>query len=159
VDEIKPLKKRGAVKEHVPEEDEVVLLLYTSGTSGDSKGVMLTWRNIYKNIRWNNDTGRIHSGDRMIAILPNHHSWPLISTILCPMECGATTVFLPSLDAETLARTIKENHITMVTAVPRLFELLHEGIMKKIRANIPARVLMAFCKFLYVLPLTGYSGA
>ena len=158
VDGLRLPKKRSAVKEHVPDDDEIVLLLYTSGTSGDSKGVMLTWRNIHTNIRWNNDTGRIHSGDRMIAILPNHHSWPLISTILCPLDCGATTVFLPALDAETLVRTIRENHITMVTAVPRLFELLHEGIMKKIRANIPARLLMAFCKFLYILPFNKVFG-
>jgi long-chain acyl-CoA synthetase len=150
---------RGKVpEEYTPADDETVLILYTSGTSGNSKGVMLSWANISKNIRWNNDSGRINSKDVMIAILPNHHSWPLISTMLCPMDCGATTVFLPALDAETLVKTIKENHITMVTAVPRLFELLHEGIMKKIRGSIAAKAMLDFCRFLYVLPFNRILG-
>jgi long-chain acyl-CoA synthetase len=158
VDSLKMPARKTPVVENVPKDSDVVLILYTSGTSGNSKGVLLTWKNIWTNIRWNNDTGRINSQDRMIAVLPTHHSWPLISTILCPMDCGATTVFLPSLDAETLLRTIKENHITMVCAVPRLFELLHEGIMKKIRANIAARALLGFCRFLYILPFNRIFG-
>lgn len=152
-----PARSRD-VAEHEPLEDEIVLMLYTSGTSGTSKGVMLSWKNLMKNVRWNNDSKRINETDRMIAILPNHHSWPLIATVLCPLECGATVVFLPKLDAETLVSTIADNNVTMVTAVPRLFELLHGGIMKKVNESIVARIVLAFCKFLYLLPFNRLFG-
>ena len=142
--------------EYEPQNDEVVLMLYTSGTTGNSKGVMLTYANIMKNIRWNNDSKRINETDVMIAVLPAHHSWPLIGTILCPLECGGTTVFLPELSAEVLLKTIKDNKVTMVTAVPRLFEMLHKGIMTKINKMLVAKIMLGLMKLLYKVPLNKY---
>ena len=74
-------------------DDDTALLLYTSGTTGNSKGVMLTWKNLMSNIQWNNGNKRININDTMLAVLPVHHSWPLMATVLCPFECGATVVF------------------------------------------------------------------
>lgn len=152
IDKFKVPKRKKDVKEYEAKDDETIMMLYTSGTTGKSKGVMLTKSNIYKNIHWNNDAKRINNTDVMISILPNHHSWPLISTILCPIECGATTVLLKELRGDILLKTIKDNHVTMVTAVPRLFEMLYRGLMDKINKSFIARVLLAFCRFLYKIP-------
>jgi len=144
------------VEEYSPKDDETILMLYTSGTTGNSKGVMLTYANVMKNIRWNNDSKRINQTDTMIAVLPAHHSWPLIGTILCPLECGATTVFLPELSAEVLMKTLKDNKVTMVNAVPRLFEMLHKGVMTKINKMLIAKILLGIMKFLYLVPFNKY---
>ncbi|HOV12737.1 MAG TPA: AMP-binding protein, partial [Spirochaetota bacterium] len=123
-----------------------------SGTTGNSKGVMLTYGNIMTNVRWTNDSKRINESDVMIAILPTHHSWPLIGTILCPLDAGATTVFLKELSAEVMLKTIKENKITMITAVPRLFEMFHRSIMSKIEKVFVAKAMLGIMKFLYKIP-------
>ncbi|MBP7553714.1 MAG: AMP-binding protein [Spirochaetes bacterium] len=145
-------KRERDVEEYQATPDETVLLLYTSGTTGSSKGVMLTSDNLTKQIRWTNDTKRINISDRVIAVLPTHHSWPLMSTVLAPLDCGATVVMLEKLDAQTLMSTIKKNKITKITAVPRLFEMLHNGIMQKINKNTVAKIFLSICKFLYKIP-------
>jgi len=158
IDHLKIPKKFTPVKPYTPGEDETILMLYTSGTTGKSKGVMLSRGNIMRNVHWNNDAKRINETDRIIAILPNHHSWPLISTLLCPMECGATTVFLQELTSESLLATLKNEKITMVLGVPRLFIMLHDGVMKKINTSAAARSMLSFCKTLYRLPFNKILG-
>jgi long-chain acyl-CoA synthetase len=135
-------------------DSDIPLILYTSGTTGTSKGVMLSWLNLRSNIYWNNSNKRINISDRMLAVLPAHHSWPLMATILCPFDCGATVVYLKTLNAEELVRTMKEQKITMLTAVPRLFEMLHKGIMAKIKANAAARILFRLTRALDIMPLS-----
>ena len=135
-------------------DNDTALLLYTSGTTGNSKGVMLSWKNIYTNINWNNRSKRININDTLLAVLPVHHSWPLMATILCPLECGATIVLLKNLNAGELIRTFRENKITMLTAVPRLFEMLHRGIMAKIKAVFLARILFRITRAIGYIPLS-----
>ncbi|MDA3901809.1 MAG: AMP-binding protein [Spirochaetes bacterium] len=156
IDKLKIAKRKQSVTSYEPKDDEVILMLYTSGTTGKSKGVMLTKHNIYKNVAWNNVPKRINISDILIQILPCHHSWPLVSTVLCPLDCGATIVILKDLKADVLLKTIKDNKVTMITAVPRLFDMLHKGIMDKIQKSITARIFMSFCKFLYKIPLNRY---
>ncbi|MBN2434105.1 MAG: AMP-binding protein [Spirochaetes bacterium] len=156
IDKLKVAKRKQPVKSHEPEDNEVILMLYTSGTTGKSKGVMLTKHNIYKNVAWNNVPKRINETDILIQILPCHHSWPLVSTVLCPLDCGATVVILKDLKADVLLKTIKDNKVTMVTAVPRLFEMLHKGIMDKIEKSLIARIFLSVSKFLYRIPLNRY---
>ncbi|MBN1501393.1 MAG: AMP-binding protein [Spirochaetes bacterium] len=149
-------RRKNDVAEYNPSDDEIILMLYTSGTTGNSKGVMLSKRNVFKNIYWNNDSKRINSTDVMIAILPNHHSWPLMATVLCPLECGATTVLLKELRPDIMMKAIKENKITMITAVPRLFEMFHNGIIAKINKNPAAKFLLSLSAFTYKIPLNRY---
>jgi len=153
-DEIKMPELPSARPDYSFSDDDIALLLYTSGTTGNSKGVMLTWKNLDSNIHWNNDNKRININDTMLAVLPVHHSWPLMATVLCPLECGGTVVFLKSLSADELLRAMKENKVTMLTAVPRLFELLHKGIRAKINRSLIARLLLRITKTLDIMPLS-----
>lgn len=156
VDGLKIPEKISEVKPYQPKVDETVLMLYTSGTTGKSKGVMLSHGNIMRNVRWNNDAKRINETDRIIAILPNHHSWPLISTLLCPLECGATTVILQELTSESLLRTLKQEKITMVLGVPRLFTMLYDGVMKKLMKTPRHGLCWDSAGFSIVSPLTHF---
>ncbi|MFW6366525.1 MAG: AMP-binding protein, partial [Spirochaetota bacterium] len=152
VDRETPRETDRELPPYQPSDDDVRLILYTSGTTGSSKGVMLTHKNIMKNVRWNNDSKRINETDRLLAVLPTHHSWPLMATVLCPLDCGATIVFLPELNAEALISTMKNNAITMLTGVPRLFEMLHGGVMREIRKNPAARAMLVLCRLVYRMP-------
>jgi long-chain acyl-CoA synthetase len=154
MDEISLPDEPASFEDYHFNNDEIALLLYTSGTTGGSKGVMLSWENIHKNIRWNNDSKRININDTMLAVLPVHHSWPLMATILCPLECGATVVFLKTLGADELLRCMKEHQVTMLTAVPRLFELLHRGIRAKINRSLIAKILLFLTRAIDIMNLS-----
>ncbi|MGL4368448.1 MAG: AMP-binding protein, partial [Spirochaetota bacterium] len=154
VDTLGAITRTADVPENIPSGGDIALMLYTSGTTGNSKGVMLTYTNVLINVEWNNKPGRINISDVLLAVLPAHHSWPLMATILCPLECGATVVFLKKLTGEELLRTIKENRVTMVTAVPRLFEMIHKGIMSRINASPAARLLLKITTALDIMPLS-----
>ncbi|MDQ7081700.1 MAG: AMP-binding protein [Aquificota bacterium] len=75
--------------------------LPTSGTTGKPKGVMLTFKNLKTNIDGVVDAGIAGRDDRTLAILPCHHAYPLMVTLLVPMYIGATVVFLDRLTPRT----------------------------------------------------------
>ena len=154
VDEVGAYRRDHDVEEYMFEKDDIALLLYTSGTTGTSKGVMLSYWNVMVNVRWNNDSGRININDVLLAVLPTHHSWPLMATVLCPLDCGATIVQMQKLTGDEITRLMKENKVTMLTAVPRLFEMIHKSIRAKINASLIARALLAVTKALDIMPLS-----
>ena len=124
--------------------EETALILYTSGTTGQPKGVMLSFKNLLSNIRAIQKVGVAGKRDKTLALLPFHHSYPLMVTLLVPLYLGATVVFLERLSSEELLRTLKEHKITILVGVPRLYQLLHQRIMEGLMAN-------PFGKFLFKL--------
>ncbi len=124
--------------------EETALILYTSGTTGQPKGVMLSFKNLLSNIKAIQKVGVAGKKDKTLALLPFHHSYPLMVTLLVPLYLGATVVFLEKLSSEELLKALKEHKITILVGVPRLYQLLHQRIMEGLRAN-------PFGKFLFKL--------
>ena len=129
-----------------PEKDAVALMLYTSGTTGDPKGVMLTYDNILVNVEGLNEHNIYDINDKVLAILPFHHIFPLLGAGIIPLSKGATIVFLKEVSKTAIAESFKENEITMVIAIPRLYEMFHKGIMEKINSNKVAKALFGLCE-------------
>ena len=123
------------------DKDDLALILYTSGTTGNPKGVMLTFKNLKANIDGVVDAGIATSEDRTLAILPFHHAYPLMVTLLVPMHIGATVVFLDRLTPEDIMDKLRRHRITILIGVPRLYTLFHRRIMEEINSNILARTL------------------
>ncbi|MGL5175517.1 MAG: AMP-binding protein [Cetobacterium sp.] len=125
--------KEGII--YSPDGDAVALILYTSGTTGSPKGVMLTFDNILVNIEGLNKYNMYQPTDRVLALLPMHHIFPLLGSGIVPLQQGATIAFLKELSSQAMVDALKNYKITMMIGVPRLWEMLHKKIMEKINSN------------------------
>lgn len=125
--------------------ERVALILYTSGTTGQPKGVMLTFNNIESNIRAIREIELVDENDRVLAILPYHHILPLNITLLMPMYFGTFLVILDEISSEALKSALKNYSISVIMGVPRVWELLHKVIMSKINSSWAARKLFNIC--------------
>jgi len=124
-------------------ESELAILLYTSGTTADPKGVMLSHGNIAAETKAIHDFINIGPGDAILGILPLFHALAQVANLLMPLECGVRAVFLESLNTTELLRALSERDITAFCVVPQFFYLIHERIFKEIgkRGKMATRAL------------------
>ncbi|MGE5352074.1 MAG: AMP-binding protein [Acidobacteriota bacterium] len=134
--EVSPLKLEAEV------EDGVALIIYTSGTTGSPKGVMLSYRNLYSNVECITGLNIIGHRDRLIALLPLHHAFPLQGTMLMPLYDGGTVIFLNQMSSDEILKTLQKYKVTFILGVPRLFNLFHAAVTGKINSNFAARMLL-----------------
>lgn len=126
------------LKEYVlqaPEREDIALMLYTSGTTGNPKGVMLKFDNILVNIEGLDKYKMFIPEDIVLALLPMHHIFPLLGAGVVPLAKGSTIVFLKELSSQAMVDAFKEHKVTMMIGVPRLWEMLHKKIMEKINSS------------------------
>jgi long-chain acyl-CoA synthetase len=121
--------------------NETAVIIYTSGTTGSPKGVMLSYDNLLVNIEAVTTDVNIYTiNDRTMVLLPLHHIFPLMGTLVIPLSVGGTIVFSPSLASEDLMATL-QNKITIILGVPRLYNLIRKSIIDKINASGVAKLL------------------
>ncbi len=118
------------------ERDDTAVILYTSGTTGSPKGVMLSFKNLISNIESIRETNIANETDKTIAILPFHHSYPLMVSMLVPLNLGATIIFLQKLSSDEILRLLKKHKVTIIVGVPRLYNLFHRKIFEKINSSL-----------------------
>lgn len=122
--------------------DDIALIIYTSGTSGAAKGVMLSYRNIYYNVGAVSEKVHIFDIKRNVMILlPLHHAFPLMGSLIAPIYVGATVVIAEKLTADIVLNTLNEGKISIIIGVPRLYDLLAKGVMAKINEHRIIRIL------------------
>ncbi|MBN1158891.1 MAG: AMP-binding protein [Bacteroidales bacterium] len=127
----------------VTDQDKTVLILYTSGTTGDPKGVMLSYRNLLTNLTAVCKDVPIYTpDDRVMILLPLHHILPLVGTIIAPFFAKGTIVMNTSLSAENLIGILQKFKVTIMIGVPRLYQVIYKGLREKIRQNAAARMLL-----------------
>ncbi|WP_319372058.1 AMP-binding protein [uncultured Ilyobacter sp.] len=129
-----------------PEREDVSLILYTSGTTGNPKGVMLTMDNILLNIESLDKYDMFRSSDVILGILPMHHIFPLFGVGVLPLSKGSTIVFLKDISSQGIKDSLKEHKITIILGVPRFWEMFHKGIMGKINSNSAAKFIFKIYK-------------
>lgn len=116
----------------VPSE-AIASILYTSGTTGTPKGVMLTHRNFLSNCSALRGLQVCGPEDNLLALLPLHHVYPFMVTFLLPVLSGARVTFLHSLKTPDLLECMRETGVTILVGVPQLIALLHRGIFQEIK--------------------------
>lgn len=113
--------------------EAIAAILYTSGTTGQAKGVMLTHRNIATNTSASNQTLGVRVEDVWISILPLHHSFEATAGFLLPVFIGCTIVFAPSLKSKDILETMSKNGVTLMLGVPLLYEKIVQGVQRNVR--------------------------
>ncbi|MDQ7013231.1 MAG: AMP-binding protein [Planctomycetota bacterium] len=107
-----------------PGEDEVACLLYTSGTSGKPKGVMLSHRNLLSNVQQCMEHVGLHDDDILLGILPQFHSFGLTVLTILPLVRGLKAVYAARFVPHQVVRLIREHRPTLFIGIPSMFNAL-----------------------------------
>ncbi|HET6889556.1 MAG TPA: AMP-binding protein, partial [Pyrinomonadaceae bacterium] len=110
----------------------VASLIFTSGTTGRPKGVMLSHRNLTSMVSMLSSVFDMSTSDGVLSVLPLHHTFEFSTGFLTPLSRGAQITYLPDLTGEALAKAIKNGHVTGMVGVPALWELLYRRIKNKL---------------------------
>jgi len=115
--------------------DDYASLIYTSGTTSMPKGVVLSHRNLCANFNSINKLGMVNPTDNFIVLLPLHHTYPCMISLIIPLLMGATITFPPpGFKPSELSVVMNETGVTMLVGVPQLFSLIHTAIFQKLKA-------------------------
>ena len=111
--------------------DEMTVILFTSGTTGIPKGVVLSHRNITSNIMDVCRVCHVKASDKTLSLLPIHHTYECTLGMLLILYRGASTAFCEGM--KYIPRNMKEAENTIIIVVPRVLEMLHGRISKSVK--------------------------
>ena len=112
-------------------------IVFTSGTTGAPKGVMLTHGNFTAEIMMLGRVFALDSSDVVLSLLPLHHTFEFTCGMLLPLASGARIVYPLGLDAASLSRTLADVRPTALIGVPALWEAVHRRILDQVEAGGP----------------------
>ena len=113
--------------------DDTAVILYTSGTTSDPKGVMLTHANMDAEAEAVFSFIRIDQTDAILGVLPLFHALAQMANLLLPYSAGTRVVYLEQLNTSELLRSLRDRNITLFCCVPQFFYLIHEKVMKQVK--------------------------
>ncbi|WP_225410093.1 AMP-binding protein [Stigmatella hybrida] len=129
-DGIGPVRKSAAA-------DDVASLIFTSGTTGNPKGVMLTHRNFASLVAKLAGAFSIGVGDGLLSILPLHHTFEFSAGFLTPFSRGAEISYIDELTADRLGDVFETGRVTAMIGVPAVWQLLHRKITQELSSRPP----------------------
>lgn len=109
--------------------DEIASILYTSGTTGNSKGVILTHGQFHAAFKDNDEAVNLHETDRVLNFLPYAHIFEKGWALLCITE-GSTLII--NTDPHEVQKSMRETNPTCMCSVPRFWEKVYAGVQEKI---------------------------
>ena len=122
--------------------DDLALLMYTSGTTGDAKGVMLCHRNISANVLAILEAIHLDAKDRLVSIVPWYHIYGLTTTFLTPLAAGATVTYTD--DYRNLIEVARRCGVTIMVGVPKLYHALWQRMKENFESSFLRRLLYRF---------------
>ena len=115
--------------------DDPAVILYTSGTTSDPKGVVLTHGNLLAEQEGIVRTVWLDERDALLGVLPLFHALALVANLVLPLSIGARVVYLETLNTTELLRALEERGITALCCVPQFFYLIHERVRQQVAAG------------------------
>ena len=127
-------------------ENDTAAILFTSGTTGNPKGVMLSHKNLVSDCYIAQINLQLYPEDVFYALLPIHHSYTMLAVFIEAISVGSEIVFGKTMAVTRMLKELREGKITMLLGVPLLFNKLLAGILKGIRDK--GVVVFGIMKFL-----------
>ena len=115
--------------------DDLAEVMFTSGTTGDPKGVMLTHGNIVTNVQAAVEAVPIRPSDRLFSLLPLSHMLEQTGGLLAPLSGGASVVYPVSRQPTVIFKTLRANRVTNIVLVPQALQLFMNGIEREVSAQ------------------------
>ena len=133
--------------------DDTAAILFTSGTTGTPKGVVLSHSNFVNDALLAQGNLNIYHTDVFYALLPLHHSYSMLAVFIETIATGAEVVFAAKLVVKQILSDLKTAKVTMFLGVPMLFNRILKGILKGIKEKgiavyLIMRILMSFSGFI-----------
>ena len=122
-----PLKERVKVSD-----DDLAAVLFTSGTTGNEKGAMLTHANITSNVYQAANGMGVDEHDVLYALLPLHHSYCCTAVLLETVKHGAECLFGHGIVVSRMINDMKNGHVTVFMGIPLLYNKIISGVMAKL---------------------------
>ncbi|HHW35883.1 MAG TPA: long-chain-fatty-acid--CoA ligase [Bacillales bacterium] len=107
-------------------EEDLAVILYTSGTTGKPKGAMLSHRNLVSNADAISQLLELQNEDRVVAVLPMFHVFCMTICLNAPIACGATVLTLPKFSPLDVVNTIRERKATVFAGVPTMYSFIYQ---------------------------------
>ena len=136
-----------------PEGNQTAAMLYTSGTTGSPKGVMLTYNNLMTEMGGIYEKGIFDHRDQILALLPFHHVLPLTATVLLMLRYQTSIVFVRKIASKEIFEALEKNRVTALIGVPRVFKLFYDGIKQQIDAKFITRAIFKIMSKSKSIPL------
>jgi long-chain acyl-CoA synthetase len=141
------------------ETGDLASLLYTSGTTADPKGVMLTHANFLGEVEAVFNWVDLGPTDALLGVLPMFHVLAQMANLLLPLVKGSRVVYLETLNTTELLRALQERNITAFAVVPQFFYLIHERVFQEIekRGVVTQKVFQGLVGFNRTLRKVGVN--
>jgi long-chain acyl-CoA synthetase len=117
--------------------EDLAAIVYTSGTTGIPKGVMLSHKNIMSNVMTGSALFEFGPKDMFLSVLPIHHMFESVAGFLAPFYCGARITYAESLKSFKLIQNMVETKTTIMIGVPMLYQLFYDGILREVEEKGP----------------------
>src|ERR1700691_3811895 len=139
--------------------DDLASLIYTSGTTADPKGVMLTHANFQGEVDAVFNWVDFGPADALLGVLPMFHVLAQMANLLLPLVKGSRVVYLETLNTTELLRALRERNITAFAVVPQFFYLIHERIFQEIakRGALAEKIFQGLVGFNRMLRKAGIN--
>ena len=138
--------------------DDLAEIIFTSGSLGRAKGVMLSQKAIASNLMGMTSMIEIISGDRFFSVLPIHHTYECTCGFLCPLYVGGSTHFSRSL--KTILEDIQKAKPTIMLGAPLLFNKMYARIVKGIAEDkIKSKIVNPIIKLTNLFELAGWKNS
>ena len=122
----------GDFKPAPAQDDDVASIIYTSGTTADPKGVMLTHANFLGEVEAVFNWVDLGPTDALLGVLPLFHVLAQMANLLLPLVKGSRVVYIETLNTTELMRALNERNITAFAVVPQFYYLIHEKIFQEV---------------------------
>ncbi len=136
--------------------DELAEIIFTSGSLGRAKGVMLSQKNLSSNLTAMTSLINIRSDDKFLSVLPIHHTYECTCGFLCPLYAGGSAHYARSL--KTVVDDLQSVKATILLGVPLLFDKMFKRIYKTIKEDkVKSKVVPPLVKITNIISAVGWK--